>query len=58
VFTGSISNLAYNQSKENIQLLKKDGSLIDVAQASDQLHIKALSEQVVKYFMCQPKSMD
>ncbi len=58
VFTGSISNLAYNQSKENIQLLKKDGSLIDVAQASDQLHIKALSEQVVKYFLCQPKSMD
>lgn len=58
VFTGSISNLAYNQSKENIQLMKKDGSLIDVALASDQLHIKALSEQVVKYFLCQPKSMD
>ena len=58
VFTGSISNLAYNQFKENIQLMRKDGSLIDVAQASDQLHIKALSEQVVKYFLCYPKTMD
>lgn len=58
VFTGSISNLAYNQSRENIQLLRKDGSLIDVAQASDQLHIKALSEKVVKYFQCYPKTLE
>lgn len=58
VFTGSISNLAYNQSKENIQLLRKDGTLIDVAQASDQLHIKALSEKVVKYFQCYPKTLE
>jgi HD superfamily phosphohydrolase len=58
VFTGSISNLAYNQSKENITLLRKDGSLIDVAQASDQLHIKALSEKVVKYFQCYPKTLE
>mgnify|MGYP003324777305 CR=1 FL=1 len=58
VFTGSISNLAYNRSKENIQLLRKDGGLIDVAQASDQLHIKALSEKVVKYFQCYPKTLD
>jgi len=58
VFTGSISNLAYNQSKENIKLLRKDGSLIDVAQASDQLHIKALSEKVVKYFQCYPKTLE
>jgi HD superfamily phosphohydrolase len=58
VFTGSISNLAYNRSKENISLLRKDGSLIDVAQASDQLHIKALSEKVVKYFQCYPKTLE
>lgn len=58
VFTGSISNLAYNRSRENIQLLRKDGSLIDVAQASDQLHIKALSEKVVKYFQCYPKTLE
>lgn len=58
VFAGSISNLAYNQSKENIQLLRNDGSLIDVAQASDQLHIKALSEKVVKYFQCYPKTLE
>lgn len=58
VFTGSISNLAYNRSKENIQLLRKDGSLIDVAQASDQLHIRALSEKVVKYFQCYPKTLE
>jgi HD superfamily phosphohydrolase len=58
VFTGSVSNLAYNQSKENIQLLRKNGTLIDVAQASDQLHIQALSKKVVKYFQCYPKSLE
>lgn len=55
VFTGSISNLAYHMDKDNINLLKKNGKLIDVARASDQLNLEALSTEVVKHYMCYPK---
>ena len=56
VFTGSVSNLAYHGSKDTIELLKKNGKLIEVSEASDQLNIQALSQKVVKYFLCCPKS--
>ena len=52
VFTGEISNQAYRMDKENIYLIKKNGKLVDVAKASDQLNIKALSKIVVKHYLC------
>ncbi|MCB0456439.1 MAG: HD domain-containing protein [Flavobacteriaceae bacterium] len=55
VFTGEISNQAYRMDKENIFLLKKNGKLKDVAKASDQLNIEALSKTVVKHYLCYPK---
>ncbi len=55
VFSGEIKNQAYNPEKDSILLLKKDDSLIDVAGASDQLNLKALSKTVTKYYMCYPK---
>lgn len=55
VFTGTISNLAYHMDKDNIYLLKKNGKLIDVARASDQLNLEALSKEVVKHYLCYPK---
>ena len=55
VFTGEISNQAYRMDKENIFLLKKNGKLMDVAKASDQLNIEALSKTVVKHYLCYPK---
>ena len=57
VFTGSISNQAYSMDKDTINLLKKSGKVIDVANASDQLNLKALSKIVVKNYMCFPKSI-
>ena len=33
----------------------KDGSLKDIAEASDQLNISALSKVVTKHFVCYPK---
>lgn len=56
VFVGTIENQAYNAKKQNINILKKNGNLIDVAQASDQLNLKALSKKVVKHFICYPKA--
>lgn len=55
IFTGKIENQAYNLEKQNINILMKSGKTIDVAKASDQLNIKALSETVTKYYLCFPK---
>ncbi len=56
VFEGSISNQAYSMDKETINLLTGSGKVVDVAKASDQLNIEALSKTVVKYYLCYPKS--
>ena len=56
VFTGEIFNQAYNMEEEKINLLTKTGKVIDVAKASDQLNLEALSKKVVKYYLCYPKS--
>lgn len=55
VFTGEISNLAYERKKGNILILHKNGKISDVAKASDQLNIEALSTPVTKYYFCYPK---
>lgn len=55
VFDGIIENLAYRMDKDAIFLLTKNGKLVDVASASDQLNLKALSKTVVKYYLCYPK---
>lgn len=55
VFEGTISNQAYSMEKENINLIRKNGKVIDVAKASDQLNIEALSQVVVKHYICYPK---
>lgn len=52
VYSGQLSNNAYNQASQNINLLMKNGSIIDVSKASDNLNISALSNPVEKYFLC------
>lgn len=56
VFDGVISNQAYKMDIDTINLLTKRGKVVDVAKASDQLNIKALSKKVVKYYLCYPKT--
>ena len=58
VFKGKIRNQAYSKLAEPIRILKKDGSIEDVALISDQLNLKALSKQVTKYFLCFPKQLN
>ncbi len=55
VFKGKIKNQAYNKTGEPIHILKKDRSVEDVVEASDQLNLKALSKPVTKYYLCYPK---
>ncbi len=55
VYSGKISNQAYDSTKNIIKLLFKNGELKDVMEASDHLNIQALSKPVNKYYMCYPK---
>ena len=54
--TDSVSNQAYNSDKDQIQILYKNKTLKDIAEASDHLNLQSLSTPVIKYFMCYPKS--
>ncbi|TMM57440.1 HD domain-containing protein [Maribacter algarum] len=58
VFKGNIENRAYNSDKQNINILRKNGKVTDVAKASDHLNLKTLSKTVTKYYMCFPKYSD
>lgn len=55
VFTGSVTNQAYQQKKQGIKILYKNGKTEDIVKASDQLNLKALSKPVTKYYICYPK---
>ena len=54
VFSQEIRNQAYN-SKKPIYILNKKGKFKDIAKASDQLNLQALTKPVVKHFICYPK---
>lgn len=55
VFKGKIKNQAYNKAGEPIHILRKDRTIEDVIDASDQLNLRALSKEVTKYYLCFPK---
>ena len=55
VYTDRLSNNAYNQGKQNINLLMKNGTTMDVSAASDNLNISAFSTPVEKWFLCYPE---
>jgi HD superfamily phosphohydrolase len=57
IFKGKIENQAYNKDAEPIHILKKDKTIEDVVEASDQLNLKALSKPVTKYYICYPKQL-
>lgn len=56
VFTGKISNQAYNYEKGGINILLNNGKIVDVVKASDQLSLKSLTKEVVKNYLCYPKA--
>jgi HD superfamily phosphohydrolase len=58
-FTGtdSISNFAYDLQDCKINVLFKNGELIDISSASDMLNTEVLSKTITKYFMYYPKAL-
>ena len=54
---GKLSNSAYELGNSKINVLMKNGDIMDIATASDLPNIKALSKIVNKYYLCFPKSV-
>lgn len=54
VYSDILSNNAYNQNKQNINMLMKNGEIVDLSKASDNLNISALASPVEKFFLCYP----
>ncbi|NQX86815.1 MAG: HD domain-containing protein [Flavobacteriaceae bacterium] len=55
VFTGEITNQAYQRKTQRINILFKTGKVSEIVKASDHLHLKVLSKPVTKYYICYPK---
>lgn len=55
IISDSVTNNAYKPGEDKINLLYRDGTMIDIADAADQLNISVLSNTVEKFFMCYPK---
>jgi hypothetical protein len=55
VFTDTINNMAYKTGNTSINVLMKDGSLQDIAIASDNSNLEALSKTVTKNILCYTK---
>lgn len=54
VHSSRLVNNAYNQEKQVINILMKNGDVIDLTEASDNLTISALTKPVEKFFICYP----
>ena len=52
VLYGALTNSAYISGNQKINMLKKSGEIIDIAQAADLPNIKAMSKIVKKYYLC------
>lgn len=55
VFTDVIRNRAYNAGTSNINILKKNNVLIDIAKASDLSNLESLDKTVKKHILCYPR---
>ena len=57
VFTDTIKNKAYSVGDGNIKILMKDGSIQDIAKASDNSNLESLARTVQKYILCYLKEL-
>ncbi|MBT8253708.1 MAG: HD domain-containing protein [Flavobacteriaceae bacterium] len=55
VFTGEISNQAYDKKKEAINILMENGKISEITDTSNHLHLKVLAKPVTKFYICFPK---
>ncbi len=58
VFTGMVSNSAYNEADDQVKFWDNSGRLIDLTEASDIINPSMLSRANNKYFLCCPKWLE
>lgn len=58
VFSGKITNSAYKDDEDKINVLQKDGSISGLNKVADQLHLSVLTNATHKYFLCYPKELE
>lgn len=51
----AVSNTIYDLEKDNILILRKNGEIIDMADATDQMNLHELARPVTKYVLAYPK---
>jgi len=52
-----VRNDAYRPGDGNIRILMKNGSITDIAAASDNSNLEALAKTVEKYVLCYSKDL-
>ena len=55
VFTGVMTNRAYNPAKEVIKILTKNGRVVDLSKTSEAINLEPLSQVTERYYICYPK---
>ena len=58
VIVGKVENNAYKKGSESINLLKKNGEVLDIAFSPDQQSVSAISEAMKKYFLIYPRELE
>jgi hypothetical protein len=57
VINEKTTNYTYKPGSGNISILQKDGNIVDVIKATDDLNINLLNKPTTKYFLSYPKLM-
>lgn len=57
VFSGISENQSYNFSRDNIKILLKDNSVVDLSEVSDQWNNSRSGLLTRKYYLCYPKEI-
>ena len=55
VFTGAMTNRAYNPEKEIIKILTKNGRVVELSKTSEAINLEPLSQVTERYYICYPK---
>lgn len=57
IISGTTKNMAYEENSKPILILNKNGSVLDISEASDLPNIKALTKIVKKHYLCYAQSI-
>ena len=58
VFTGVMTNRAYNPEKEIIKILTKNGRVVELSKTSEAINLEPLSQVTERYYICYPKYVE